>query len=414
MDRAREYDIVIVGARVAGASLGILLAQQGRSVLLLDREEFPSDTLSTHYVHPFGVDNLARLGVLDDLLAAGFRRLTRVRTHVEDCLFEAPVAPGGGFGLAPRRSVLDSVLQEHAVAAGADLLTRTRADALLEEEGRVAGVAAVDAAGERQEVRARLVVGADGKTSKVADWVAAAAYREVAPIRPVYYGYYHGVAALGEPAVELFFGGDTVGFLFPMREGEDCLALEVQPEAFAEFRADPQGTFERRCRALHGIEARLAGATLEGKLKGSKGVANFLRVPYGPGWALTGDAAYLKDPVTGFGIGDAVAQAFMLAGPIGAWLDGADWEETMSAYHAKRDETLLPMYEATLGFAQMQDPAAETVDRLRAFFGVASNVRTLARTLPANLGGMVPPERVALVEQTAEAFTRARAGASAP
>ena len=129
VNRVREYDVVIVGARVAGASLGILLARQGRSVLLLDREEFPSDTLSTHYVHPFGVDNLARLGVLDDLLAAGFRKLTRVRTHVEDCLFEAPIAPGGSFGLAPRRSVLDSVLQHHAVDAGAELLTRTRAGA---------------------------------------------------------------------------------------------------------------------------------------------------------------------------------------------------------------------------------------------------------------------------------------------
>jgi phytoene dehydrogenase-like protein len=135
-----------VGARVAGASLGILLARQGRSVLLLDREEFPSDTLSTHYVHPFGVANLARPGVLDDLLATGFQKLTRIRTHVEDCLFEAPVAPAGGFGLAPRRSILDALLQEHAVAAGAELLTRTRAEGLVEEDSRGVGVVATDAA----------------------------------------------------------------------------------------------------------------------------------------------------------------------------------------------------------------------------------------------------------------------------
>ena len=118
--------------------------------------------------------------------------------------------------------------------------------------------------------------------------------------------------------------------------------------------------------------------------------------------------------MTGFGIGDAIAQALMLTGPVGAWLDGAEWESTMSAYHAKRDETLLPMYEATLGFARMQDPSPEAVDRLRAFFGLASNVRTLATTLPLNLAGVVPPERAALIEQTAEAFTRARAGAPAP
>jgi 2-polyprenyl-6-methoxyphenol hydroxylase-like FAD-dependent oxidoreductase len=68
-----EYDVAIVGARVAGAGLGLLLAGQGRRVLLLDREEFPSDTLSTHYVHPFSISILERLGVLDDLLTAGFR-----------------------------------------------------------------------------------------------------------------------------------------------------------------------------------------------------------------------------------------------------------------------------------------------------------------------------------------------------
>ncbi|HVC88328.1 MAG TPA: NAD(P)/FAD-dependent oxidoreductase [Gaiellaceae bacterium] len=414
MGRVREHDVVIVGARVAGASLAILLARQGRSVLLLDREEFPSDTLSTHYVHPFGVANLARLGLLDDLLAAGFRRLTRIRTHVEDCLFEAPVAPAGGFGLAPRRSVLDALLQEHAVAAGAELLTRTRAEGLVEEDGRVVGVVATDGAGERRELRARLVVGADGKTSKFAEWVSAAAYREMGPLRPVYYGYYRGVTPLQEPAVELYYGGDTIGFLFPMRESEDCLALEVQPAEFDEFRADPQGAFEERYRALHGMEARFRGATLEGKLQGTKGVANFLRVPYGPGWALTGDAAYLKDPVTGFGIGDAVAQALMLARPVGTWLDGSDWEATMSAYHAKRDETLLPLYELTLGLALMQDPPPETIDRLRGFFAMASNVRTLAHTLPANLATLLPPGPAALVEQTAELFAQDRAGASSP
>jgi flavin-dependent dehydrogenase len=232
-------------------------------VLALDREAFPSDTLSTHAMNALAVDDLARLGVLDDLLAAGFRRVTRTRTYVEDCLLEGPAVPGvGGFGLAPRRDLLDSLLQQRAVEAGAELRTRTRVEGLVEEQGRVAGVL-VDG----REIRARVVVGADGKASKVAEWVGAESYREVPAQRS---GYYHGIAPLPEPTVELFFVDRTVGFLFPMRPDEDCIALEVPLEEFDTFRADPQAVFEERFRTLPGMEARLRGASLEGKVKGSR------------------------------------------------------------------------------------------------------------------------------------------------
>jgi flavin-dependent dehydrogenase len=410
LGRVREHDVVIVGGRVAGASLAVLLARQGRNVLVVDREAFPSDTLSTHYVSALVVDNLARLGVLDDLLAAGFRKLSRTRTYVEDCVFEGPAMPGAhGFGLAPRRDVLDSLLQQRAVEAGAELLTRTRVDGLVEEDGRVAGVL-VDG----REIRARIVVGADGKTSKVAEWVGAESYREVPAQRPAYYGYYHGIAPLTEPAVELFFVDRTVGFLFPMRPGEDCIALELQAEDFDEFRADPQTVFEERFRALPGMEARLDGAALEGKLKGTKGVANFLRVPYGPGWALTGDAAYLKDPITGLGIGDAVTQAFLLADALGAWLDGGDWDETMAGYHARRDELLLPLYELTVRMLDGISPPAAELDRLRAVLANPFTARGLSYWLPGNLEAFLAPGSVARAELFARSFAHWREAGSVP
>ncbi|HET7566861.1 MAG TPA: FAD-dependent monooxygenase [Gaiellaceae bacterium] len=398
-----EHDVVVVGARVAGASLAILLARQGRRVLLLDRDAFPSDTLSTHYVAPDVVARLDALGVLDGLLEAGFRRVTRHRTVIEDCVFEGPAAPGDAFSLAPRRNVLDSLLQERAVAEGAELRTRTAVERLLVEDGAVVGVVA---AGE--EIRARVVVGADGKASKVAEWVGAESYREVPAQRPGYFGYFHGVAPQPEPTLELHFGGDTIGFLFPMRPGEDCLALEVQPEDFDTFRADPLATFLERYSRLHGMEARLRGATLEGKLKGVKGVANYFRVPYGPGWALTGDAGYLKDFATGLGIGDAVGQAFWLADALGEWLDGADWDATMHAFHERRDATLLPAYEATLAFVRAQDPPSERVDVLRALLGAPSLARTLGSALPESLASVLPGPRAAMAEAYAADFRAAR------
>jgi len=80
-----EYDALIVGGRAAGGSLGLLLARQGRHVLVVDRDEFPSDTMSTHFMGLPAVGALKRLGVLDDILGAGFRRITRHRTWVDDC-----------------------------------------------------------------------------------------------------------------------------------------------------------------------------------------------------------------------------------------------------------------------------------------------------------------------------------------
>jgi flavin-dependent dehydrogenase len=402
--RARAHDVVIVGGRVAGASLAVLLARQGRSVLVLDREAFPSDTLSTHFVSALVVDDLARLDVLDDLLTAGFRQLTRARTYVEDCLFEGPAVPGASaFGLAPRRDVLDSLLQQRATEAGAELRTRTRVEGLVEEDGRVVGVVA-----DGREIRARVVVGADGKSSKVAEWVAAESYRDVPAQRPAYYGYYHGLAPLPEPALELFFVDRTVGFVFPMRPGEDCIALELQPDDFDVFRSDPQAVFEERVRALPGMEERLRGASLEDKLKGTKGVANYLRVPYGPGWALTGDAACLKDPITGFGIGDAVAQAFPLAEALGAWLDGGDWDETMAGHQAKRDELLLPLCEFTLSVLGGVSPPTAELDRLRAVLANPFAARGLSYWTPGNLEAFLAPGLAARTELFARMFADLR------
>ncbi len=404
-----EYDAVIVGARVAGSSLGLLLAGQQRRVLLLDRDAFPSDTLSTHFTSPPVVGMFHRLGVLEDILAAGFRPITRHRTTIEDCVFEGPAAPGGHFSLAPRRNVLDATLIEHALAAGAEVSSRTVVERLIEEDGAVRGVVAVSKSGERRELRARVVVGADGKTSKLAQWVGAGTYREQPPLRPVYYGYYNGVAPLPEPTLELFFGGGRLGFLFPMRPGEDCLALELSPDEFEEFRTDPQARFEQCFAGLPGMKARLAGARLEGKLLGTKGVANYFRVPYGPGWALTGDAAYLKDPSTGSGIGDALTQAFMLAGALGSWLDGAEWEPTMAEYQRRRDEALLPFYELTLEHTRSPDMPPEGLAALRGALVSPVTMRLLASALPGHLAALLPAHELAGVTALARMFGEAAA-----
>src|SRR5215213_386141 len=150
-----EYEILIVGSRVAGASLALLLGQRGRRVLMVDRDRFPSDTLSTHVIVPHGISLLAQLGVLADVEAVGFRRVTRARTYLKDCLFEGPVGPPGTYFLVPRRSNLDFILINHAIKqAGVEFCPQTNVEELIREGERVIGAVLRTSAGERREVRA--------------------------------------------------------------------------------------------------------------------------------------------------------------------------------------------------------------------------------------------------------------------
>lgn len=399
------YDVLIIGARVAGATLALLLGERGHRVLLIDRDHFPSDTLSTHYIHERNIPILARIGVLEDIEAAGFRHLTRKRTCVGDCCFEGPAGPDGDYALAPRRDVLDAVLIEHAKRRGhVEFHERTHADSLVYDGETVTGASIIGPDGRRQEVHARVVVGADGKYSKVAKWVGAASLHEVPPLRPVYYGYFSGVQPLPEPALELFFMPGSIGFLFPMQPGLDCLALELHPEDFQRFRSDPQDAFETRFRALPGMEPRLRGMRLEGKLKGCAGVPNVLRQAFGAGWALTGDAGCVKDPSTGLGIADAIQQSILLAGALDATLGGADWEPTMSAFQRQRDEALLPAFNFTIGYARQADATVEQLGWMRALLSNVAAVRDLAMNLPPKMLDVLPDPHGATIAAMAQRF----------
>ena len=197
---------------------------------------------------------------------------------------------------------------------------------------------------------------------------------------------------------------ERIGFVFPMQPDLDCLALELQPEEFAAFRADPQAAFEERFRAMPGMAFRLCNAALTGKLQGSRGIDNHFRQPYGPGWALTGDAGYLKDPSTGLGIGDALNQSFWLADALDAALGGADWADTLGAFQRKRDERMMPFYRATLDFMQSQDIPTQDLAWLRAALYGPSFARSFAAGLPAVALDAFPASLRPHIGKLAEAF----------
>ncbi|SFJ70024.1 NAD(P)/FAD-dependent oxidoreductase [Thermoflavimicrobium dichotomicum] len=377
----QEYDVIIVGARVAGSSLAILLSKMGKRVLLIDRDRFPSDTLSTHHIGH--VKYLRELGVLADVEALGLRRLTRWRTYIGDCILEGPHVH---YALVPRRIHLDQILLDHALRYKTlHFAVQMSVVQLIEDNGVVVGVIMQDRNGKQIEARARIVVGADGKYSKIAKWVEAETYNEVPAVRSVYYAYFKGVTPLAEPATEIFLQDDRMGFIFPMQENLDCLVLEIHQDEFDTFRKNLVEMFETAFRRFYGMEKRMRNAVLEGSIRGTRGVNNYLRKPYGNGWALTGDAAYCKDPSTGQGINDAFLQSFLLAEALEKVFAGGDWEETMSEYHRKRDEAVLKSYQATIDYARIPQVSPNTEALLKVLIGIPSIAAQWAIELPGLL-----------------------------
>ncbi|HKW06137.1 MAG TPA: NAD(P)/FAD-dependent oxidoreductase [Candidatus Dormibacteraeota bacterium] len=388
--RTGDFDALIVGARVAGSSLAIRLAERGREVIMVDRDTFPSDTISTHGLNFSAVESLKRLGVLDAVESAGFQRMYRHRAWLGDIMIEAPAGPEGTYTLAPRRVVLDEVLINRAVELGAEFVQRSRVDRLVVEDERIVGALVQRLGGDSFEVRARVVVGADGKGSKVAEWVGAEKYGERILGRPIYYGYFHGVEPLADPAAEIFFGSNRVGFCLAMRPDEHILIIEAQPEEFPRIRIDPRGWFLSEYEKFPGMERRIRNAKLEGSMLGVRGIENFFRKPYGPGWALTGDAAYVKDPITAYGVGDAMLQGFWLAKSLEEFFSGRPWDETMAAYHERRDNSFRALFDQTTNAVALRDDE-QALAQLRPVLVNQHDARALLQAMPRFLDEALDP-----------------------
>lgn len=193
------YDVIIVGARVAGSATALLLARRGLSVLVLDRATFPSDTLSTHQVQVPAVARLARWGVLDQILAAGTPSTRSARFDQGEAVITGrfPAYDGTDFMCSPRRTLLDKVLVDAARTAGAEVRENFTVDELVADNGTVTGVRGREKGAPAVTEQARLVIGADGKHSRVAEVVQARAYRTKPPQSLAFYTYWEAVPVSG-------------------------------------------------------------------------------------------------------------------------------------------------------------------------------------------------------------------------
>ncbi len=400
------YDVIVVGARVAGAPTAMLLARAGYRVLLVDRATFPSDTLSTHYIHQPGVACLKRWGLLDAVLATGCPPITGFRFDFGAFALEGfgPPADGIAEAYAPKRTVLDKILVDAAAEAGAEVREGFSVQEIVMEGGesegrRVAGIRGRDRDGATVTAHARVVVGADGMHSLVARAVAAPRYNERPALACYYYTYWSGLAM--ERAVA--GAGDGCFYVgFPTNDGEYCIGVGRRHDQFRAYRADIEGTYMG---TLASMAPDLAARVREGKraarFAGTADVPNFYRRPYGPGWALVGDAGYHKDPITGYGITDAFRDAEWLAEALVRGLSGQTaLDEALGAYERRRNEFTMPMYEIICQMASMELPPPEMQALLAAlpgnqeaisdFFGVLDGTVPVQEFFaPDNIGRII-------------------------
>ena len=285
------YDVIVVGARCAGAPTAMLLARRGHRVLLVDRATFPSDTLSTHFIKPPGVAMLRRWGLLAQVIASGCPPVPRFRFDygIAVLVGSPPPLDGGRESYAPRRMVLDTILVEAAARAGAEVRPAFTVNELLADRGRIVGIRGRARGGVAITERARLVVGADGRHSLVARAVAAPAYRVRPTLTCAYYTYWNGVPA-GEE-IEGYFLPRRVILTFPTNNGQVCVFAQWPRAEFRSVRADAEGQLWAAVTQVPRLAERLRAGQRATRLAGTGDLPGFFRTAYGPGWALAGDAA---------------------------------------------------------------------------------------------------------------------------
>lgn len=381
-----RVDIVVVGARCAGAPLAGLLARQGFDVLLLDRGKKGSDKLSTLYIHQTGVDHLRQWGLVDGNVLAGAPAIRELRYRAEriELTGTGPTVGADNAAFAPRRKHLDELLGLYAQRGGATVLYEASVTDLARQSGRISGVT-FRHQGRTHKVRARLVVGADGMRSTVAGLVGAGTYLERPKLTCCYYGYFEG---LDDPFTQWQSGRRWVGVIPTSRA--HLVACYLPQDEFLRAKQDPRNVFNEAIGEVDAdLQDRVAAAHQPERLIGMGDQQNFFREAAGPGWVLVGDAGHHKDSLTARGITDAFTQAAILSDEL-AQLTHADTCELDAAtarFAQRRDEALTPHYFSTLAVARLE----LTTTRLRMLAAITART-DLCDLYAAATAGVIDPD----------------------
>lgn len=374
-----DYDVIVVGGRVAGASTAMLLAQHGHRVLIVERSSMPSDTVSTHAILRTGVLQLTRWGVIDRLIEAATPPIRDITLGFGDERIEFQVRNEHGIDTfyGPRRYILDAVLFDAAREAGSDVQVQTAMkDLVRQRNGRVQGIQVVNGRS-TDVITARYVIGADGYHSRVADLAGSAIRRSHPATNAIHYAYYEGIDA---PGFWFQFTPDVNTGLIPTNNSQ-CLVFAGRPVELRErFSADPDGEFMRLIEQ-GGVDLaeRVRPGKRVGRFHGTNGLAGFIRQAWGPGWVLVGDAGYTKDPISAHGISDALRDAELCARAVDKALRNPEEEaEALDWYETLRDGLSGRLFEESEALARFEWSPEEASARMRV---ISDEVRAECETL---------------------------------
>src|SRR6185503_14572219 len=378
----QQYDAIVVGARCAGSSMAIALAARDWDVLVVDRDQFPSTTISTHGLWPSGVARLNELGVLDQLLSEHevpmYESVIRGLGHESRGGFTA--VRGFDRAIAPRRIALDQAGVATARAAGAKVEPGTKIVDLLgagSDEDPVRGVVLADG----RQIGARWVFGADGRGSTVARSLDLPKERPLRGEMSMAYGYWRGIPNDGYGCFHMEVG--RVLTSVPVEDGLHMLIAAGPPEMV-------HGTQQERRAAylefVRGFPETISPAVLDrAELVTDVAIApeplmrGFFRRPNGAGWVLLGDACHFKHPGTAQGIGDALEQGVYVAEALSgeaASLDGyEEWRDARAAEH----------YEWSFTWGRFPRP-----EHSRSFAGGHPSRRSVRTSATASAGSSSP------------------------
>jgi flavin-dependent dehydrogenase len=386
----RSYDAIVVGARCAGSPTAMLLARRGYRVLLVDRAKFPSDTMSTHYIHHHGVARLDRWGLLDRVKASGCPPIRHFTIDFGEFALTGDPPPVNGIedGYCPRRRVLDQMLVDAAVDAGAELRERFTVQDLVFDGDRVVGIRG-SANGLSVVEKARIVIGADGLHSRVARAMQPREYYVRPSLEGAYYTYWSGVPLNG---FEIYRRNGRMVFASPTNEGLACIGVAWSHADWGAYKANVEANYLATIDRMHGIAERVRNGRREERFVGTATLPNYYRQPFGRGWALVGDAGFHKDPTTASGISDAFRDADLLTSAIDDGFSGGnDLEHALADYERQRNQATLATYRLYTRYISTLEPLPpELLEFVRALQG---NQPAIDRLLGV-LVGAVPVDAV--------------------
>jgi len=343
-----RFDVIVIGARCAGSPLATFLKRAGLNVCVLDQTDFPSDTLSTHMFQIGGMEVMQKLGVLGAVMDTGAPPMTNCYLKFEDVDLSGGARTRPGDVAAPllcvRRITLDIRLVEMAQEAGVEMRLNTRVVDLLRNGDRVTGVRVSSRAGKTSEIKADLVVGADGRLSTTARLVESRRYHVLPSERMSTWAYFKGAQTDPVPTVYYHRRGDD--FVVGAPADGDLFLVAVCPsvEAFDQFRVDSERTYNRAIAGCPPLVDLLSRAERVTKFRGLTRFEGYFREAAGPGWVLVGDSGHFKDPLPGQGISDALRQVDKLSDAIIQGFRTGKLDQSLKGWWQWRDRDAIQHY----------------------------------------------------------------------